>query len=94
LPALNDLWSIGTWGLVDSVTIPYNARFIAVRENGTRLYVSEHSGNECYAFDVNDESLTYGDHLILGDGFVSMNLVVNEKPALWVAPVNYLLLGQ
>jgi DNA-binding beta-propeller fold protein YncE len=89
-----NMWNIGRWDLVDSVNIPYNARFIGVREDGRRIYVSEHSGNECYAFDVNGESLTYSDHLFLGEGFVSMNLVINEEPALGVAPINYLLLGQ
>jgi DNA-binding beta-propeller fold protein YncE len=74
-----NMWKLSTWSIVDSVNIPYNARFIAVREDGTRLYVSEHSGNQCYAFDVSGESLTYSDHLDMGSGFVSMNLVINEE---------------
>lgn len=92
--SLVNMWKLSTWSIVDSVNIPHNARFIAVREDGSRLYVSEHSGNSCYAFDVSGESLTYRDHLDLESGFVSMNLVINEEPTLTVAPVNYLLLGQ
>jgi DNA-binding beta-propeller fold protein YncE len=92
--SLVNMWKLSTWSIVDSANIPHNARFIAVREDGTRLYVSEHSGNQCYAFDVSGESLTHHDHLDLGGGFVSMNLVINEELALSAAPVNYLLLGQ
>ena len=89
-----NMWKLSTWGIVNSVNIPYNARFIAVREDGTRLYVSEHSGNQFYAFDVSGESMTHFDHLDLGTGFVSMNLVINEEPAFPLSPVNYLLIGQ
>jgi DNA-binding beta-propeller fold protein YncE len=74
------MMNISTWKAVDSVDIPYNARFIAVRDDGSRLYVSEHSGNELYAYDVSGASLTYNNHVSLGGDYVAMNLVIHGQP--------------
>lgn len=43
--------------IVSSVWMPSNPRCMAVRENGTKIYVTEHNENELYAFKVSGESL-------------------------------------
>jgi WD40 repeat protein len=43
--------------VVSSVDIPSNPRRIAVRENGTRIYVTEHNEDKLFSFSVVGETL-------------------------------------
>lgn len=45
--------------VVFSAEIPSNPRRIVLGSEGDRIYVSEHNGDECYAFNVAGESLTF-----------------------------------
>jgi len=87
-----NMWRISDWTQVDSAPIPVNARFIAVRRDGRRIYVSEHSEDKCYAYDVSGPTLSYRDHVSPGAGFVAMNLVIKET-TLSPAPLVPLLLA-
>jgi|GEM_PF-559683 len=44
--------------IVSSVVIPHNARRLVVRPDGSRIFITEHDFDECYAFDVGRETLT------------------------------------
>ena len=45
---------------VSSANMAQNGRRLAVRRNGSRIFVSEHNIDECYAFDVRGETLVPG----------------------------------
>jgi YVTN family beta-propeller protein len=47
--------------VVSTADIPSNPRRIAVRPDGSRIFVSEHNEDECYAYDVSGESLTFAE---------------------------------
>ncbi|MFC2099711.1 YncE family protein, partial [Candidatus Bipolaricaulota bacterium] len=43
--------------VIDSETTPSSPRRIAVRSGGSRIFVTDHGTDECYAFDVSDSGL-------------------------------------
>jgi YVTN family beta-propeller protein len=47
--------------VVSTADIPSNPRRIAVRTDGSRIYVTEHNEDECYAYDVSRENLTFAE---------------------------------
>ncbi len=71
--------------IVSSADIPSNPRRIAVNAAGSRIYVTEHNEDECYAYDVSGESLTYADSVDLntepGYNASPVGIVISEEPS-------------
>ncbi|MCD4653007.1 YncE family protein [bacterium] len=68
--------------VVDTAPIPSNPRRIAVNNDGSRIYVTEHNDDECYAYDVSGETLTQAasqDLNTIPDNYASpVGIVISE----------------
>ncbi|MDD5555810.1 MAG: YncE family protein [bacterium] len=55
------MWQISPWRFCDEADIPVNGRRVAINDTGTRIFVSEHSEDQCYAYDVDyaNERITF-----------------------------------
>jgi len=59
VPSVVNMFRLSDNTIVSSVSIPSNPRRIVVRPDGSRIFVSEHNNDECYAYDVDGENLTF-----------------------------------
>jgi len=58
-PSVVNMFRLSDNTIVSTVGVPSNPRRIVVRPDGSRIFVSEHNNDECYAFDVQGENLSF-----------------------------------
>jgi YVTN family beta-propeller protein len=83
-PSIVNMFRLADNTIVSSAYVPSNPRRIAVRPDGSRIFVSEHDFDECYAYDVCGENLVLAEVADLnteGDFHASpVGLAIGEIP--------------